>query len=196
MNHLLKAMGFWIWGLVAIGLSLSVVSSYRMLSGYRSHDLTAQSRSEAGSKIEFAPLTKQAPAGPQTDVDASRRLAIAAREAVEARNAAQANQDALNSLEAAESKTPPMTHDSKSIQESAGYSNISLDKFKAMQAEYEAALARGAYREEELVRVFRALFQLAAALQQPAKAIDYGEKANTLAHIMHHRQICWLAFGK
>ncbi len=33
MNHLLKAMGFWVWGLVAIGLSVSVVSvSYRMLS--------------------------------------------------------------------------------------------------------------------------------------------------------------------
>ncbi len=36
MNQLLKAMGFWVWGLVAIGLSVSLVSvSYRMLSVYR-----------------------------------------------------------------------------------------------------------------------------------------------------------------
>jgi tetratricopeptide (TPR) repeat protein len=186
MNHLLKAMGFWIWGLVAIGLSVSVVSNYRMLSVYRPHDLavSSQSRSEVGSSVEvFSPpallteMAEQAPARPQTGVDASRRGAIAARESIAARNAAQANQDALNSLAAAESKAPPATYESKEFQ---GYSNISLDKFKTTQAAYEAALSRGAYKEEELAGVFRALFQLAAALQQPAKAIEYGEKANGL----------------
>jgi len=174
MNHLLKAVGFWIWGLVAIGLSVSVVSvSYRMLSVYRSHDLavSSQSRSEVGSK---------ASAPPQTDVDASRRLAIAAREPIEARNAAQASRDALNSLEAAERQAAPTTYESKSIQEFQGYSSISLEKFKTTQAAYEAALSRGAYKEEELAGVFRALFQLAAALKQPAKAFEYGEKANEL----------------
>ena len=187
MNHLLKAMGFWIWGVVAIGLSMSVVSvSYRMLSVYRSHDLpvSLQSRSAVGSKVEVASLpgemTKQASARPQTGVDASRRLAIAARESIEARNAAQANQDALNNLEAAERNAPPKTYASKSIQEFQGYSNISLEKFKTTQAAYEAALSRGAYKEEELAGVFRTLFQLAAALQQPAKAFEYGAKANEL----------------
>jgi hypothetical protein len=169
MGYVLQAMGFWIWGLIAIGLSVSVVSvGYRMLSVYRSHDLTvsSHSRSEVGSKVEVA----SQPA----------LLSEMTRESIAARNAAQANQDALNSLEAAEAKAPTTTYDSKSIQEFKGYSSISLDKFKATQSAYEAALSRGAYKEQELVRVFRALFQLAAALQQPAKAIEYGEKANDL----------------
>jgi tetratricopeptide (TPR) repeat protein len=174
MNHLLKAIGFWVWGLVAIGLSVSVVSvSYRMLSVYRSHDLASPSSSEVHTET-----TEQAPAVlKDADVDASRRRAIAAIEAIAARNAAQANQDALNSLEAAERKAPP-TNQSKSIQEFKAYSSISLDKFKATQSAYEAALSRGAYKEEELVGVFRALFQLAAAMHEDAKAIEYGEKAN------------------
>ena len=56
MSHLLKAMGFWIWGLVAIGLSVSLVSvSYRMLSVYRSHDHSVSSQSsDVGSKAEVA----------------------------------------------------------------------------------------------------------------------------------------------
>jgi hypothetical protein len=181
MNNLLKAMGFWIWGLIAIGLSVSLVSvSYRMLSVYRSHDLAASSRSnsEVGLHNE---TNEQAPAVlKDADLDASRRRAIAAIEEIAARNAAQANQDALNSLQAAQREVPPATSESKSIQEFKGYSSISLDKFKATQSAYEAALARGAYKEEELAGVFRALFQLAAALQQPAKAIEYGEKANDL----------------
>jgi hypothetical protein len=176
------------WGLIAIGLSVSLVSvSYRMLSVYRSHDLAVSTQpSEVGSKVEvaspptlFSERTKQAPAAlKETGVDASRQRAIAAKEVTAARNAAQTDQEALNSLEAAEPKAPPTTLESKSVQEFKGYSNISLDKFKATQAAYETALAKGLYKEEELVRVFRALFQLAAALQQPAKAIEYGEKAN------------------
>jgi hypothetical protein len=192
MNHLLKAMGFWIWGLLAIGLSVSVVSvSYRMLSAYRSHDraVSSQLPSEVGSKVEipspptlFGEKPKQVPpaAPTETGVDASRQRAIAARELTAARNATQADQEALNSLEAAAPKSPPATSESKSVQEFKGSSNISLDKFKAMQSEYETALSRGAYREEELVRVFRLLFQLAAVLHQDAKAIEYGQKANDL----------------
>jgi hypothetical protein len=175
MSNLLKAMGFWMWGLIAIGLSVSLVSvSYRTLSVYRSHDLaiSSQTRSEVDTKVEvasapalFSGRTKRAPAAViETGVDA-------------ARSAAQADQEALNSLEAAEPKSPPATYESKPVQNS---SNISLDKFKATQTAYQAALSRGAYKGEELVRVFRALFQLAAILQQPAKAIEYGEKANDL----------------
>jgi hypothetical protein len=186
MNHLLKAMGLWIWGLIAVGLAVSLVSvSYRMLSVYRSHDLAPRPSSESRVELASPPAlrsetTEQAPAVlKDTDADASRRRAIAARETITARNAAQANQDALNSLEAAERQAPP-TNESKPIREFQGYSSISLDKFKATQSAYEAALSRGAYKEAELVRVFRALFQLAVALQQPAKAIEYGEKANDL----------------
>ena len=49
-----------------------------------------------------------------------------------------------------------------------------------MQSAYEAALSRGAYKGEELVRVFRLLFHLAAALHQDTKAIEYGQKADNL----------------
>jgi hypothetical protein len=184
MNHLLKVMGLWIWGLIAIGLSVSLVSvSYRMLAVYRPHDLASRSSSDSQVELASPPAlhsetTEQAPAVLE-GVDVSRRRAIGAREAITARNAEQANQDALSSLEAAQRKAPP-TNESKPSQEFQGYSSISLDKFKAMQSAYEAALSRGAYKEGELVRVFRALFQLAAVLQQPAKAIEYGEKANDL----------------
>src|SRR3984957_3059478 len=186
MSHLLKAMGFLIWGVVAIGLSVSLVSvSYRMLSVYRSHDHSAGSQSsDVGSKAEvasppavLAEMTDQASGRPQTGVDASRRRAIAARQSSDARNAIQANQDALNSLDAAEGKAPPTTYESKSNQEFQGYSSINLEKFKTMQAAYEAALSRGAYKEKELAGVFRALYLLAAPLQQRAKAVEYGEKA-------------------
>jgi hypothetical protein len=187
MSNLLKAVGFWMWGLIAIGLSLSLVSvSYRMLSVYRWHDLSASARSSAPSPnaevsvppILFSEKTKQAPsATKEMGVDASRQSAITAEKMTASRSAAQADQATLNSLEAAEPKAPPAAYDSNSVQ---GYSNISLDKFKAKQAAYEAAVSRGAYKVEELARVFRALFQLAAVNQQSAKAIEYGEKANEL----------------
>ena len=190
MSNLLKAMGFWMWGLIAIGISVSLVSvSYKALSVYRSHGISAGSQSsEIGPKAEvaappapFSERTKQAPAAlKETGVDASRQRAIAARELTAARSAAQADQEALISLEAAEPKAPPATYESKSTQEFQAYSSINLDKFKAMQTAYEASLSRGLYKEEELVRVFHALFLLAATLQQPAKAIEYGEKANDL----------------
>jgi hypothetical protein len=39
MRMLLKAMVFWVWGLIAIALSASFVTlSYRVLSTYRWHD--------------------------------------------------------------------------------------------------------------------------------------------------------------
>jgi hypothetical protein len=188
MSNLLKAMGFWMWGLIAIGLSLSLVSvSYRMLSIYRSHYLSVSSQpSDVGSKVEiasppapFSEKAKQAPTAlKEANVDASRQRELAARELTAARNAARANQEALSSLEEAEPKAPPTRYESKSTQEFKVNSNISFDKLKATQTAYEAALARGAYKEEELVRVFRLLFQLAATLGPPAKAVEYGERAN------------------
>ena len=189
MNHLLKAMGFWVWGLVAIGLSVSLVTvSYRMLSVYRSHELAhSQPRSEVGSEVEaasppvlFSERTKPTPAAiTETSVDTSRQRPIAAKEMTAARNAAQADQEPLSGLEPAGPQAPPTTHESTS-QEVKTYSSISLEKFRAMQIAYEAALSRGSYKEEELVRVFRLLFQLAAVNKQNTKAIEYGEKADGL----------------
>lgn len=57
MNHLLKAMGFWIWGLVAIGLSISLLTvSYRMLSVYRTHaDSDPAGAKQALAKLKSLP---------------------------------------------------------------------------------------------------------------------------------------------
>jgi len=42
MRMFLKAMGFWIWGLIAIGLSASLVTlSYRLASNHHWHDTLA-----------------------------------------------------------------------------------------------------------------------------------------------------------
>ncbi|HEY2781233.1 MAG TPA: hypothetical protein VGI90_10680 [Steroidobacteraceae bacterium] len=190
MNHLLKAMGFWVWGLIAIGLSLSVVSvSYRALSVYRSHNLADSSppRAAVDSKAEVASPPAVSSEGAQqaraarkeTAVDASRQRAIAAGEP-KARNAAEADQEALNNLEAAAPAAPATALESKPVQEFKGNSNINLDKYRSMQSAYEAALSKGAYKGEELVRVFRLLFQLAASLHQNTKAVEYGQKANDL----------------
>jgi tetratricopeptide (TPR) repeat protein len=175
MSNLLKAMGFWMWGLIAIGLSMCLVSAnYRMLSVYRSHDPAISSQSSGvGSKVEIA----SPPA-----VDASRQPAISrviGKEISAAQKAMQAGQwsEALKNLDAAGLKAPLSAYDTKTIEEFRGISYVRLNNLKAAQNAYEAALSTGVYKEEELVKIFRLLFQLAAANQQPAKAIEYGEKA-------------------
>jgi tetratricopeptide (TPR) repeat protein len=193
MSNLLKAMGFWMWGLIAIGLSLSLVSvSYRMLSVYRSHELSASSQSsEVGSKAEVAlpPALfsgnneKARPEPKGTHVSASREPVISrviAKEISAAQKAMQAEQwsEALNNLDAAGLKAPLSAYDTRAIEEFRGISYVRLNNLNAAQKAYEAALSSGAYKEEELVAIFRVLFQLAATNQQRAKAIEYGEKAD------------------
>ena len=96
-----------------------------------------------------------------------------------AQKALQAGQwsEALRDLEAARSKAPLTNYDVKSIEEFTGFANIRLNNLKAAQTAYEAAVATGAYKTEELARIFRVLFQLAATNKQDAKAIEYGERA-------------------
>jgi hypothetical protein len=193
MSNLLKAMGLWIWGLIAIGLSVSLVSvSYRMLSVYRSHDLSAGSLPSVASpyaEVAVPPTLfgenneKARPEPKGTNVGASREPVISrviAKEMSAARKAMQAGQwpEALRNLEAAELIAPLSAYDTKTIEDFRGFSYVRLNNLRAAQKAYEAALSTGAYKEEELVRIFRLLFQLAATNQQPAKAIEYGEKAH------------------
>jgi hypothetical protein len=195
MSNLLKAMGFWVWGLIAIGLSVSLVSvSYRMLSVYRSHDLSANSASSMGSPDTgvtlpptlFSGNNEKARREPEgTDVSGSRVPAISraiAKEISAAQKAMQAAQwsEVLKNLDAAALKAPLSAYDTKTIEEFRGISYVRLNNSRAAQKAYEAALATGAYKEEELVKIFRLLFQLAATNQQPAKAIEYGEKAHDI----------------
>ena len=60
MYHLLKAMGFWFWGLIAIGLSLTLVSvSYRTVSIFRLHESSVVST--ARPTTEFNPAVTRSP---------------------------------------------------------------------------------------------------------------------------------------
>ena len=56
MNHLLKAMSFWVWGLIAIGLSVSMVSvSYRLVGLYRAHEIEVHA--DSGPAVGSRALT-------------------------------------------------------------------------------------------------------------------------------------------
>ena len=56
MNNLLKAMGFWIWGLIAIGLSRvdGIAQLQGMLSVYRQHGIAVARTAQIAA---FMPMT-------------------------------------------------------------------------------------------------------------------------------------------
>jgi hypothetical protein len=188
MNNLLKAMGFWIWGLFAIGLSVSMVSvSYRLVAVYRAHEIQAHTDSSpalGAAALPGLPKSEKKPAAGLIDSQGikSRQPAISRILAGDIRAAQQALRDkqwseALKSLEAAATKSPLTAYDTKTIEEFKGIAYVRLNNLKAAQTAYEAALATGAFKTEELAGVFRLLFQLAATNKQDVKAIEYGERA-------------------
>jgi hypothetical protein len=106
---------------------------------------------------------------------------VIAKEITATQKAMQANQwsEALKNLEAAEqSKGPLTTYDKKTIAEFKGICYVRLNNLKAAQQSYEAALATGGYAADELPKIYRLLFQLAATNKQDAKAIEYGKQAS------------------
>jgi hypothetical protein len=180
MSNLLKAMVFWIWGLIAIAICLCLVTvSFRMVAALRSHSNSPNSASNTAPGPQA--LRASLPEFLDRIFNPSKQSAISksiAGEMMAAQKAVQSEEwsEALNHLEAAEEKAPLTAYDVKSIEEFRAYSNVKLGNFRAAQTAYETSLSKGAYREEELVRVFRVLFQLAAFNQQPSKALDYGQK--------------------
>jgi hypothetical protein len=197
MSNLLKAMGFWMWGLIAIGISLSLVSvSYRMVSVYRSHGAPAIDGSNDAIDSHAASESTVSgpfplPTGENTVVtprfnttdgnkpDARVVSRTIAKEMTAAQKAMQANQwaGALKNLEAAEAKPGLTLFDRFKVEDFKAFAFLKLDNRKTAQTAYEAALATGEYKEEELVGIFRVLFRLAASNQQNSKAMEYGEKA-------------------
>jgi hypothetical protein len=192
MSHLLKAMGLWMWGLIAIGISVSLVSvSYRALSVYRAHDLPARAASSditaspaaaAPPPLLFSPESRPTPPSIRSSsANGSNQQIISrliANEMTAAQKALQAQQwsEALQNLEAAEAKSPLTLYDKAKIAEFEAHAYIRLNNFKAAQAASESLLATGVLKDEELAKLFRALFQLAATNQQGAKAIEYGKQ--------------------
>jgi tetratricopeptide (TPR) repeat protein len=188
MNHLLKAMSFWVWGLVAVGLSVSMVSvSYRLIGLYRAHEIQAPDSGPApGSPaLTGLPNSENKPTAALIDSQGiwpgkpviSRILAGDIRAAQQALRDHQWS-EALENLQAASTKSPLTAYDQKTIEEWTGIAYVRLNNLKAAQTAYEAALATGAYKTEELAKVFRLLFQLAATNKQDVKAIEYGVRAN------------------
>jgi tetratricopeptide (TPR) repeat protein len=186
MNYLLKAMGFWIWGLIAIALSVSMVSvSYKLLSLYRAHDAKADTvASGAPTSPAFAGVLRSTDKAPRAvPVDAqglhpeqiSRAISGEIRAAQKALYSMQWS-EALKDLDAASAKSPRSAYDLKTIDEFRGIAYVRLNNLKAAQAAYEAAVSTGAYKAEELVKIFRLLFQLAAT-NKDAQAIEYGKQA-------------------
>jgi predicted negative regulator of RcsB-dependent stress response len=177
MNHLLKAMGFWVWGLVAIGLSVSMVSvSYRLAAVYSAHEIHAHSVSSPTPGPPAFPTLPKSEKKPAGQPLISRAVGGEIKAAQRAMQSGQWS-EALSNLDAAAAKSPLTTYDSKTIEEFRGISYVRLNNLKAAQTAYEASLATGAYKAEELGKMFRLLFQLAATNKQDAKAIEYGERA-------------------
>jgi hypothetical protein len=194
MSHLLKAMGLWMWGLIAIGISVSLVSvSYRVLSVYRAHELPARPASTDVAASPAAAATPPpmlfSPEGRPTPPSVTSSSAngsnqqtisrVIVHEMSAAQKAVQAQQwsEVLQNLGAAEAKSPLTPYDRAKIGEFQAYAHVRLNNLKAAQAAYEAVLATGLYRDEQLAKLFRALFQLAAVNLQGAKAIEFGKQA-------------------
>jgi tetratricopeptide (TPR) repeat protein len=180
MNHLLKAMGIWIWGLIAIGLSVSVVSvSYRLMALYRAQNSSAThiGQIETGASADLRmPLRLATTAGNAPMAAAN---SGAGKDLGTARIAIQSSRwaQAIDILRMAETEPSLSSADKRSIYELKAFVYMRLKDLRAAQSAYEAALATGGQTLEDEARIFRYLFQLAAANGQGVKAIDYGKRA-------------------
>jgi tetratricopeptide (TPR) repeat protein len=186
MSQLLKAMGFWIWGLIAVGLSVALISvNGRVLTLLRAHGPAAFTSTTPAPK-ESPPAVgrdSQIPSLPaiSTRSTASRGLVISriiAEEMTAAQKALQAGQwaEAIKQLDAALTKSPLTAFDTASIYRLRGFANIKLNNLQAGQADYETALATGAVSAKDKASMTRTLFSIAAVTGQFQKSIDYGEE--------------------
>jgi tetratricopeptide (TPR) repeat protein len=179
MRILLKAMGFWIWGLIAISLSVSFVTlSYRLTSIYRGHAAPMLPPTRGTSDLKAAAQAPAAPAPtgvPPASAKISRSIA---KEMTVAQLALQGGRwnEALDNLIAAQAKSPLTAVDTKTIDDFKAYAFIKINNLEAAQTAYEAELATGVPTVEETAKIFQRLFRLAASRQHYSKAIDYGQR--------------------
>jgi tetratricopeptide (TPR) repeat protein len=172
-------MGFWIWGLIAIGLSVSLVTlSYRLASNHHWHDtsaiLSSSETTEGKTANEPRKVLPPDAAKPKAGV-ISRVIGKEMRAAQSALQAGEWN-EALQNLEAAQKIAPLTPFDLKTIYDFRAYAYVKLKNLKDAQSAYEAELATGAVTVQEIVNLFRMLFRLSAGNQQYAKAIGYGKQ--------------------
>jgi len=113
MRHMLKALGFWVWGLVAISIAVSVVPlGYRVATLWGMHEFSAPSDLSAPSGT--APTQSPTNTDLQPIAKISRLIApemTAAQQALQAGNWT----EALRQLTAAEVKSPLTAFDRKYV---------------------------------------------------------------------------------
>jgi hypothetical protein len=178
MRMLLKAMGFWIWGLIAISLSVSFVTlSYRLVSSHHWHDTSVMSFGEPTEHKTTNEPREALPPGtskPRAGVTSP----VIGNEMRAAQNALQAGEwnEALHNLEAAQRISPLTPFDLKAIYEFKAYAYVKLKNLKDAQSAYEEELATGAATVQETAYLFRMLFRLSAGNQEYAKAAEYGKR--------------------
>ena len=186
ISHFLKAMGFWMWGLVAIGLSLTLVAvNYRMLSNFSARDSSIASKpspriSSLDVTTEFNPSAKQNPQSSprRAEYQGQWISRVIAKEMRAAQTALQVGEwaEAIKNLEAAETKSPLTAFDKKTIYDFKGFAYVKLNDLKAAEQAYKAAMATGAYSPDDSTKTLRTLYRLSAGNQQYADAAQYGEE--------------------
>jgi tetratricopeptide (TPR) repeat protein len=173
MRHMLKALGFWIWGLIAISIAVSVVPlGYRVATLWRLHDVSAPSDPSAPSGT----VPTQSPSN--TDLQPTAKVSrLIASEMTAAQQALQAGNwiETLRQLTAAEARSPLTAFDRKTIADFKGFAYVRLNNLRAAQDTYETALATGAYTPEETQKTNQMVLRLAAGNQDYATAVAYGE---------------------
>jgi tetratricopeptide (TPR) repeat protein len=178
MANLLKAMGFWIWGLLAIGLSISVLTV--------SHRLNIFARlPNAQSEARPIETTRQPPSPTTAPVDepiinpALSHVIHADMRAAQKAMQSQQWSDALKALDAAQARGDPGTvltaFDNAQIQDFRAFVFAKLNQHRAAQDAYEKALATGGLSAAETVAVIKTLMALAAGNRDYTKVTDYAQ---------------------
>ena len=187
MTNLLRAMSFWIWGLLAIGLSISVLTLSHRIDIFShlsiSHETPAASDSQHSNS---ARANAQNPDEPSTAGVAV--SAVVRPELISARRAIKAEQwsFALQILDAAENNTtgPSLTpSDLGSIAYLRGFASLKLHRSRPAQDSYEIALANGAVPASQVVAVLETLMRLAADNDDRQKSVAYSRQLASISNL-------------
>jgi hypothetical protein len=182
MANLLKAMGFWIWGLLAIGLSISVLTvSHRLNIFARFPNAQSEARPIETSRQAPSPTTAPTVDEPTINPALSHVIHADMRAAQKAMQSQQWS-DALKALDAAQAKGNPGTvltaFDNAKIQDFRAFVFAKLNQHRAAQDAYEKALATGGLSAAETVAVIKTLMALAAGNRDYTKVTVYAQRTD------------------
>jgi tetratricopeptide (TPR) repeat protein len=176
MANLLKAMGFWIWGLLAIGLSISVLTVSHRLNIFARLP-NAQSEARPIETSRQAPSPTIAPTVEEPTTNALSHVIQADMRAAHKAMQSQQWSDALKALDAAQAKGSPETIltavDNATIQDFRALVFVKLNQHRAAEDAYEKALTSGGLSAAETVAVIKTLIALAAGDSDYSKVRDY-----------------------